>query len=379
MDRIAPPAAYADSGSSVMAASSGIAAFTAALVRRLPVNAGTLATMRIDEARGLASIMVVAFHAIGSESLVHSSWAYLAQSLTFVRMPLFIAITGYLYGLRRGHRPLTFTGWSKRTGRLLPPFLLGTLVCWTISLHKGRPFEIVNGLIFGAWHLWYLQALAMILLAVWVMDKWLRPSNDRLWMVAGAAFAVVATGMFSGVAQLSVAKAAYLLPHFLVGAAIGASPALLERRRNRIAIYMAGAFGLIAHQASLLGVGSEWAKTSLVAATIGVATFTLVRTSMPASPVLRRIGAYSLPIFLWHLPVASVLSALLLHRFGTEPHIAVIAKMAFGIAVPIAAAIACARLAPQMLIFVGRRATSPSPEPAAETRRPVPALSPALA
>lgn len=54
---------------------------------------------RIDETRGIACLLVLAFHAIGSEpGLGRSSWVYFADSLHFVRMPIFIAITGYLYG-----------------------------------------------------------------------------------------------------------------------------------------------------------------------------------------------------------------------------------------------------------------------------------------
>jgi len=331
--------------------------------------------MRVDEVRGLACILVVVFHAVGSDpALANTAIAYLMQSFVFVRMPLFIAITGYLYGRQRGHRPLTPRGWARRTGRLAPPFLLASLICCAIDQVAGRGFHLGDALSFGAWHLWYLQALAMLLMIACLLDMTGRIENRHLWIVAGTALCVSASGLFADIRLFSIGRAIVLLPFFYTGAAIAAGGI---SRPHRNAIYAAGAAGMLLHLLSLAGMAPIWATSSLVAGAVGIAGFVAIGSMMPSSTLFRRLGAYSLPIYLWHLPASALLSAVVLNLIDAGPYAGLVLRVAVGVTAPTALCIVTQRVMPSMLVVVGRHSADRSPDvvTVAATTRPRPALA----
>ena len=65
--------------------------------------------LRIETMRGLALFLMVAGHVIGSSSDLgmkvpdDSVLRYLYESLVYIRMPLFTAISGYVYALSLIH------------------------------------------------------------------------------------------------------------------------------------------------------------------------------------------------------------------------------------------------------------------------------------
>ena len=318
--------------------------------------------VQINEMRGVAALLVVLFHAVGSEpELATSFLGELIQRFAFVRMPLFIAISGYLYGVQRGTRPLTFASWYKRSRRIVPPFLLVTIVCWIISAKGGVPFSLITGIVFGAWHLWYLQALVVILLAVAVLETVVRPKNWHLLFWTIGAFLISASGIFSEVTWLSVHKAVYLLPYFFAGAAFGAMPQLFKDWQNRYVIYVLGIIAIAMHEVLLAGVVAPWANVPVIAGVMGVASFLTLAFHMPANNTFRCVGAHSLPIFLWHLPLSALTSFLLLNPLSVDGHVSAFTKIVVGTTLPIAMSMMVARVAPGMVIFVGKRAISHLP------------------
>jgi len=68
-------------------------------------------TPNIHAVRGLACLMIVAFHVIGDDAGEglrlpdNSGWHYAMKSIVFLRVPLFIVISGYFYGGHRATRP----------------------------------------------------------------------------------------------------------------------------------------------------------------------------------------------------------------------------------------------------------------------------------
>ena len=311
---------------------------------------------RIDELRGVACLLVLAFHAIGSEpSLRGDAFAYFASSLQFVRMPIFIAITGLLYGLSRGSRPLTWHGWLKRMRRLAPPFFVVTLVVCSMDALRGAGFHPIAALIFGAWHLWYLLALGVILLAVVVIEAAISLTSNRLWFAAGLAALAAAIGLLGGEQEFGIARAVALMPFFLAGAAIGSTPRQEVPTLGKMLIYAAGFTSLILHQLSLNGIGHPWVRGSVVATSLGLAGFMLVGALCPQSRRLRQIGVHSLPIFLWHLPVYAVASGLVLNHVSTDPHLAVMIRVVLGVYVSMLLARTVEAHAPELSFLIGAR------------------------
>ena len=311
---------------------------------------------KINELRGLACLLVLAFHAIGSEpSLNADAFGYFASSLQFVRMPIFIAITGLLYGLSRGAQPLTWIGWRKRMTRLLPPFVVATFVVCSLDAVRGAGFHPLHALIFGAWHLWYLLALGVILMAVVIIEAAISLESNKLWFAAFLAILAAATGLLGSIQLFGVARAVTLLPFFLAGAAIGAAPKQEVATPLKVLIYAAGFTALILHQLSLQGFGHHWVRGSIVVSALGLAGFMLVGALCPHSRRLRQIGVHSLPVFLWHLPVYAIASGLILHHVTLDPHLAVLLRISLGVVVPIGVARNVEAHAPHLSVWVGAR------------------------
>ncbi|MFS0772364.1 acyltransferase family protein [Sphingomonas sp. 1P08PE] len=310
---------------------------------------------RLDEMRGLACLGVVTFHAVSSEpSLRASSIAAGIQLLSYVRMPLFIAITGIIYGRKRQTQSLGWNGWVKRTARLLPPFLLLTLVCCGIDLAGGHGFPLASAILFGTWHLWYLQALAVVLLIVYAIERAWHPGSRGLWGAAIVAGGISASGLLAPVHLLSFDRGVDLLPHFLFGVVIGQAGSASLAPPVRRAIYVAGSAGLLAAAVGIAS-GTPWSSASLIGIAIGWAAILGLYRHMPAAPSFARLGCFSLPVFLWHLPVAAVLSGVLLNPLAIEPYTAVMLRIAFGIALPMVGVLVAERLAPRIIPIVGRR------------------------
>lgn len=88
----------------------------------------------IETLRGLAILLVVAGHVIGIDATGgmkvadDSLWRYLYASLQYVRMPLFTAISGWVYALHpvAAHEAGTFM-FKKARRLLLPMVCVGTL------------------------------------------------------------------------------------------------------------------------------------------------------------------------------------------------------------------------------------------------------------
>jgi surface polysaccharide O-acyltransferase-like enzyme len=70
-------------------------------------NGGDGIARNIDTVRGLACLFIVALHAVGdtpSNGLrlpMTSDWHYAMESIEFLRIPLFTALSGYLYAGQR--------------------------------------------------------------------------------------------------------------------------------------------------------------------------------------------------------------------------------------------------------------------------------------
>ncbi|MDP1027910.1 acyltransferase [Sphingomonas sp. KR1UV-12] len=310
---------------------------------------------RLDDMRGFACLMVVAFHAVGSEPTLRGSLVGSAiQLLGYVRMPLFIAITGFIYGYRRDAQVLSWEGWTKRTSRLVPPFVLLTLVCSAIDWEAGRSATPIRSLFYGMWHLWYLQALAVVLIVVYAGERAFHPGRRGLWLAALVAAAISAGGLFGTVQILSIDRSFYLLPHFLFGVVLGYHGREGLAWPMRLAIYVAGVVAL-AFAAAGIQSGTPWAGSSLIGVAIGWATVLSLSRHMPSYGLLTGIGRFSLPIFLWHLPLAAVLSAVLLHRVHLAVYVAVLLRVVVGIVTPMVAVLLAERYAPGAIIFIGRR------------------------
>lgn len=188
--------------------------------------------LSIESLRGLAALLMVAGHVIGNTSergmnvADDSIWRFLYVGLEDIRMPLFTVISGYVYAMRPvetlSSMPQLIRG---KTRRLLLPLLVVGLLLFVMKLvvpetnARPEPSEFWRIYAYGYEHLWFLEAIFLVFLAVGILGALGALRTLRRWaVVTGFTFAVSAfVRLPENINFFSANGAIRLLPFFLVG------------------------------------------------------------------------------------------------------------------------------------------------------------------
>jgi fucose 4-O-acetylase-like acetyltransferase len=235
-----------------------------------------LESARVQTLRGIACLLLVAFHAIGSSSAsgLHapdsSIYRHFTNLFVHIRMPLFTFLSGVVYAYRplRPEQALEFSG--KKLRRLGVPLIVATTVLYTLHLvtdHRVPPASRVWTIyIYPYWHLWFVQALLLVFVAVITFEILGALSTFRQFLyVFTLSLVLYSGGLFEGHEAFGLNNATYLLPFFLAGLAAHRYRAVLQTR-----------------QALTLTLGC------LIAAQGWHTYFVLTRTLAPIDPVVHR-------------------------------------------------------------------------------------------
>ncbi len=300
----------------------------------------------IDTLRGLACLLLVSFHVVGlpdsglrlppDHALVRIN-----EMLTYVRMPLFSFISGYVYAMRpwRANSKGFVRGKARRL--LLPLLTVGTLFALMQSLAPGT-----NGAVENWWllhivpvgHFWFLQALFIIFLAVAGLERWrLIATAQSFTLIFAGSLALFA---FADLPRYFAASgAAYLLPFFLGGLACQRF-AIGSATTRRLAA------ALLVNAVLWLWAGpTDAASSALAGLTVGLAfAFLLLRSGWQVR-WMARIGGYSFVIYLLHVFFTAATRVSLSALGLSNPYAHLMLGLMAGVLGPIAAAMILARYA----------------------------------
>ena len=201
--------------------------------------------LRIETMRGLALFLMVAGHVIGSSSDLgmkvpdDSVLRYLYESLVYIRMPLFTAISGYVYALRPlnsgSDLPRFYHGKFKRIG--IPLLTVSTLffvLQMVVPNTNDKPqlSEIFSIYLFSYAHFWFLQSIFCIFVVIALLEKagWLLTLRSYGLVFAVALAASFAWERFPN--MFSLDRAIQLFPFFLLGLGLYRFSERLITRRN---------------------------------------------------------------------------------------------------------------------------------------------------
>jgi glucans biosynthesis protein C len=286
-----------------------------------PIGAGTPSkvTPNLDSVRGLACLLVVALHVVGDlptnglQLPASSGWHYTMDSIEFLRMPLFTAMSGYLYAGRRVTKGEFPRFWAKKFRRLVIPLIFVTLVTWLLREEASYrdPTTIYDALFFSFGHLWYIQAIIVIFLTVSAWDAWHRPSTPAL-VVAGLAAILVCQSDLPVTEFFSFRHALYIGPYFLFGMLLREHETWLHDRAWGTAALLIVLMVMTAQQLGMNGLGNELTLFELSTAIAGMAGVVFLLQRMPSNKLLAAIGVYSYPIYLWHIAASAALRTVLL-------------------------------------------------------------------
>lgn len=291
--------------------------------------------------RGLACFALVAYHVVGPDqtSGMHlpdgSPWHLAMNSFDFLRMPMFTALSGFLYASHRADSKNLLKFYGKKAARLLLPLLFVTVVVFALRkrVYQGD-IAFTRALFYHYEHLWYLQALILIFLIVGAWDALRRPDWVELCIVGFAAVMISRT--FATTSFLSINGALYLLPYFLMGMVLRTQEDLLSSPELRKLTAAIVAVVLVIQQASQAFGGNELNRFTLPAALCGISGAYLLLVHCPRIRLAELVGRYSYTIFLWHSVAASGARHALESSLGQQTGAEFTILLAVGICVPIA-------------------------------------------
>lgn len=257
----------------------------------------------LNSVRGLACVMIVALHVVGvaaDEGLrlpLDSMWHTVMDTFTPIRLPLFTALSGFLYAAM----PATRDGFRIFAGRkiqqLVPPLIFATLVFWSLrQVIFDRDDNLLWAFIDGYQHLWFIDALLMMFLLVGLIDSQVR-SRQAIWWGLIAAILVIYP-VFPNLPVLHMKNALFLLPFFIFGMLLYRVPNLL-RASWLLGFSVVILPTLLALQFFPVG-GMAVMDLALARWLCGATAVIVFLRLFPRMGWLEWIAVYSFSIYLWH-------------------------------------------------------------------------------
>lgn len=267
--------------------------------------------LSLQTLRGLAIIFVVIEHAVLALGIDQgSSYNYFNYSFIYFRMPLFAAISGFVYSLRpvRAGRVTSFLIGKAR--RILLPFLtVGTARCVTHQLNHGTgpaelPRIILESLFFTRDdEFWYLQATALCFLAVAFVDRFRFMVSPGRWLVTLA----VAIAFHLACPQsriLCFDGFLYLIPFFIFGCGLPRFPGSIFRPPLLTVAWVVLTVGLVNQQFRWWALGDRsffaYGVFQMFPLAIGLSGILLLFRHRRPVPILMNLGEYAYSIYLFH-------------------------------------------------------------------------------
>ena len=322
--------------------------------------------LHIETMRGLACLLLVAYHVIGAGPLhgmrlpSDDLLPVLSRVFSDIRMPMFAFISGFVFAGYTGGFGAVSSAMAKKSRRLLIPLVAVSTLHYLVQAAAVGQSELPLWQIYFLpyAHFWYLQATFLIMAALALTAFGLGGrrslSSILLLLLCAACFILVPRwqpDVFSGW------KAVYLAPFFLAGHLAAAHFAPDERLRRRIIVVLGLALAALMGVEIALSTGAVWFDRPWRAAMTLVTGLTccfLLLAARPTVPALSYIGDKSYAIFLFHVFFTAGSRIVLERIWPGAPDGAIFAVgVAAGIAGPIALTPLLLRHRLTALLFLG--------------------------
>ena len=330
---------------------------------------------RIQTLRGIACLLLVAFHAVGSAT--HSGlqvandsiYREFANVFVHIRMPLFTFISGFVYAYHPLQRFQERTFAVKKLRRLALPLIVAATLTYVLHVLLNDRSE--RPTLTDAWqiyvypyeHFWFVQALLLIFALVVVLESCgaLRTLSRFLCLLTMAALLHLYPP-FDEISALSARQATYLLPYFLLG---------LGANRFRTRLQSRAVFGvalaclvptLAWHTYSVLSTTpppiNTDANRTVLGLAIGLSATICSLQLVPRVQWVAAIGKWSYPIYLYHPIFVAGFRIIAGPALGIPRSAIFVGCVVAGIAGPLLMGLLADRVPGAALLLEGRRRNS---------------------
>lgn len=323
--------------------------------------------LNVETIRGLACILLVAFHVVGGKPYTglriedpDSLYRLLTDALAYVRMPLFTFLSGYVYAMRPFRKDsLTFIRGKVR--RLLVPMLVvGTLFAVIKTLTPGTntplaPEDFLTLHIIPVEHFWFIEALFWVFMLVMLLEMAGLLSNGYRFTVVLAAAAALHLLWQEPPIWFALSGAVYLLPFFLFGAACKQFREFIFQPHVLwpAGVLLAGCTALVVM--GIFGLTERAPDRSVLALIVGGGSGLFLLASQWRQRGLIMIGAYAYSIYLYHV-FAAAPSRIILERLGVTDHsLLLVAGLVAGILGSIVIDLIASRYGWSRLLLLGKK------------------------
>jgi fucose 4-O-acetylase-like acetyltransferase len=270
----------------------------------------------IETIRGVAIILMVAGHVIGNRSDTglmvddHSVWRYIYHSFEYLRMPLFTAISGFVYALKPVTTQTISRFLSGKSRRILLPFVFVSTLQYFVNVfapdvnNRAELSQIWRIYIYSYAQFWFLQALFLVFITVALLEAGNVFISFRGWLISlGTAILIlIAAAPFVMTTFLSFTSYLYLLPFFLLGIGINRYSAKLFRRPNLVTIFVLMLAGIAIQQLNWFGmIELQDEKYGMLGTFTGLTGIFLIFFIRKSNRFLAELGYYSYGIYLFHV------------------------------------------------------------------------------
>lgn len=328
--------------------------------------------LSIETLRGLAIILVVMGHVIGSDidggmKVEENSFLrHLYFTFQYLRMPLFTVISGWVYALRPAQSNNLGDFIIKKARRILLPLIFVGGTYYIIqSLIPGTNFsyelkDIWQILIFPYTFYWYLQALFIVFVIVAIIDSKALANTFTKWLILfglSIVLLLVKNTLFPASVPnfFGFKMGIYLLPFFVIGVGIKRFKNYFD---NKIFVWCCALIlitGVIVQQLIWYGViDYKLSSSSGLGLLIGLTGVIICLRIHFTVRWLVWMGSYAYTIFLFHSFGTSG-GRIILYKLGIfSTPMVFFASLLLGLFIPIIIEIILDKFSVTRMLFLGR-------------------------
>lgn len=281
--------------------------------------------------RGVAIIFMVVGHVIGTDATVgvkvdaNSGWRYFYFSFQYLTMPLFAAISGYVYSIRPVVHGQILRFVKGKARRLLLPLVVVSTIQYLLMILVPGVNRRVN--LEDMWRIyffsfdqfWFLQALFGTFLLIIIIELSGLLNHLTGWLLV---FCLVLIGSKLveplGWSFFSFPGFLYIFPFFLLGCGLKRHADKLYAKLNIVLVGLIFIVAIIAqHLAWHKYLMVDLSYHGILARTVGLSGVFLLLAIKLNAMWLASIGSFSFGIFLYHVFFAAA-SRIFLVYAGTD-------------------------------------------------------------